>query len=256
MKENEIVFALKMKMLLLKEDTCTKICQIIKSKIALDSVFTYYTLAKLFKLETVYELSIRKIERCFSMVVEIKTFLHLDFSFVAKILESSELNIHTEIEIFNAVITWLKHNIEERSKYAKQLLLKVRLPLLSEHALKYIIDKILSFSNKNECMSVLKEVIAKKGITFQNNKNRYCSQKKFNILFCGCYDTETLKTVRDLHQFDGSNFDNVKRLPSMTIEREIFKAVCLKGEVYIFCGVDNCGTYLTSVEKYTPSTGL
>ena len=52
------------------------------------------------------------------MVVETQNFLHLDLSNVAKILASSELNIHSEVEIFNAVITWLKHNIEERIKYA------------------------------------------------------------------------------------------------------------------------------------------
>ena len=188
------------------------------------------------------------------MLFESQNFLHLDISNVKKILASSELNIHSEVDVFNAAIYWLKHNIEERSKYVKQLLLKVRLPLLSEHALKYILDEELSFSNKNECMSVLKEVIAKKGITFQNNTNRYCSQKKFNILFCGCYDTETLKTVWDIHQINGSNFDNITQLSSMTIERENFKAVYLKGEVYIFGGVDNCCTYLTSVEKYSTST--
>ena len=104
----------------MKKDTSTKFCQTIKSKLAIDNVFTFYSLAKLYKLETIYELSRRYIERCFSIVVETQNYLHLDFYLVVNILASSELNIHSEVEIFNAVITWMKHNIEERSKYAKQ----------------------------------------------------------------------------------------------------------------------------------------
>ena len=84
---------------------------------------------------------LRYTERCFPIVIETKNFFHLDFNLVVKILASSELNIHSEVEVLNAAINWLKHNIEERNKYAKQLLLKVRLPLLSEHALKYVLDK-------------------------------------------------------------------------------------------------------------------
>ena len=53
------------------------------------------------------------------MVVETQNFLHLDFSLVAKILVSSKLDIHSEVEVFNAVVTWVEHNSEERSKYEK-----------------------------------------------------------------------------------------------------------------------------------------
>ena len=101
-----------------------------QDKISVENAATFYTLAKLFNLLSANKFSLNYIERCFPMVVETKNFIHLDFSLVAKILASSELNIHTEVEIFNAAFTWLKHNIEERSKYAKQLLLKVRLSLL------------------------------------------------------------------------------------------------------------------------------
>ena len=51
------------------------------------------------------------------MIVKNENFLHLDFSIVAKILASSELNIHSEVEVYNAANTWLKYNSEERSKY-------------------------------------------------------------------------------------------------------------------------------------------
>ena len=92
----------------------------------------------LYRLATVSELSFRYTECCFPIVVETQNFSHLYFNLVSKILATSELNIHSEVEVVNAEITWFKHNIEERSNYGRQLLLKVRFTLLSEHALEYI----------------------------------------------------------------------------------------------------------------------
>ena len=241
---------------MLNKDERLKMFDFIKDKMTNKNVIIFYSLAKLYKKGIISKSSLLYIERCFSMVVETQNFLHLDFNLVAKILASSELNIHSEVEIFNAVITWLKHNSEERSKYAKQLLLKVRLPLLSEHGLKYILNENLSYTNNNELMCVLKEVITKKGTSSLNIKYRYCSQNKFNILLCGGYDNETSKTVRDIHQINGSNLNNVKRLPSMTIDRKNCISVCLKGEIYVFeiNGSDKIGSCMMSVEKYSPFT--
>ena len=137
-KEHEIVLALKIDKLLQKEDTIMKINKFIQDKLTVENVVAFYCLVKCYNVATISESSLLYIERCFPIVVETQNFLHLDFINVAKILGSSELNIHSEVEVFNAAITWLKHNIEERSKYAKQLLLKVRFTLLSEHALEYI----------------------------------------------------------------------------------------------------------------------
>ena len=50
-------------------------------------------------------------------------------------LSSSDLNIDSELQVFNAFHSWLCHDITERRKYAKELLSKVCLPLLSTSAL-------------------------------------------------------------------------------------------------------------------------
>ena len=91
------------------------------------------------------------------MVVEVRNFLQLDFNIISKTLGSSELNIHSEVEVFNAAINWLKHNIEERSKYAKKMLLKVRFTFLSEYALNYISKCYSIFSKNQEYAKILKE---------------------------------------------------------------------------------------------------
>ena len=248
-----------MNKLSLKENKSTKIYQTFKNKIAPDTVIIFYSLAKLYKLETVFEAAFKHTERYFPTVVETQSFLHLDFSLVAKILDSSELNIHTEIEIIFAAINWLNNNSEERSKYAKQLLLKVRLSLLSEHALKYILDNVLLFFKDDECGNMLKTVLANKSYNSQNKPNinytrRYCNQNKYNFLICGGYDKRLNRVVDKVNTIDGSNINFVRVVSPMNQCRKNFEAVYLKGEVYVFGGYDNANNLVKSVERYSPLT--
>ena len=87
---------------MLKKDKNLEIFDFVKDKISKNNVLTFYSLAKLYKLGNISESSLLYIERCFQMIVETQNFLHLDFSIVAKILASSELNIHSEVEVFNS----------------------------------------------------------------------------------------------------------------------------------------------------------
>ena len=256
-KEYEFIKGLKLNNLMLKEDK--ELTKYMKDKVTIKNVSTFYSVAKIHNLFGVAELSIRFIERCFPMIVETENFLQLDFTCFMKVISSSELDIHSEVEVFNAVNTWLKHNCEERSKYAIQLFLKVRLTLLSEHALKYIKNCNSSLNGIKEFETIINEVLSGKNSILQNNPSnsltrRCCTQNKFKLLICGGYNYETNKVVRNTKQFDGNNFNNIKVLSSMNYCRESFKAVSLKGEVYVFGG-SNDATYLVKiVEKYSPST--
>ena len=60
------------------------------------------------------------IERCFQTVADTQKFSHSNFSLVAKILASSELNLHSEVEVFDAANSWLKHNSEENVASTQQ----------------------------------------------------------------------------------------------------------------------------------------
>ena len=80
------------------------------------------------------------------------------------------------------------------------------------------------------------------------------------MLICGGNDIK-LKTVSNVYQVDGSNLNNVKVLHSMEEPRQSHKAVCLKGEVYVFGGRDvnysKCFDdvkIVLSIEKYSSST--
>ena len=256
MKEHEILLALKINKVLQKEDTIMKINKVLHNKLTVKNVVAFYSLAKCYNLATISESSLLYVQRCFSMVVETQNFLLLDFSNLAKILASSELNIHSEIKIFNAVIAWLKPNIEERSKYAKQLFSKIRFTLLSEHALEYISNCYSTISKNQEYAKELKEVCINrlKNKSSKCYKNRYCGQNMFNFLICGGHNVKSDNVVNTVNQLSGIDLNKTKVLSSIKLERRSFEAVFLKGEVYVFGGYDNDYMFIKSVAKYSPFT--
>ena len=239
---------------MLNENESLKISDYLKDKMTIDNAPFFYSLANLYKLATAFEFSLSYIQRCFAMVVESQNFLHLDFNLVAKILDSSELNVQSEVQIFNAASIWLSYKTTERKNYAKQLLLKVRLNLLSEHAIKYISKCQSPLSRNHECVKILKEVTKN---LFQNSSytcytNRFCGQNKYNILIYGGYNEIKGKVFKTVVRLDGSKLNIVKPISSIVNERIRFEAVCLKGEVYVFSG--KFGTTTMSVEKYSFSS--
>ena len=123
-------------------------------------------------------MSLRLIERWFTTSADSKDFLELDFTLVAAILNSSELLIDSELQVFRAMNAWLNHNIIERSKYAKYLLQTVRLSLLTVPALNNMVDQNMWIVEDLECFDVIKKTIRnKKQFKYREapSNNRHCS---------------------------------------------------------------------------------
>ena len=240
----------------------SKIYSHIKDKITPQNVATYYQLAYIFNMSNLFKVSTNYIQRWFTTVAETNNFLELDFRLVEKVLLDSDLDITTEIEVFNAADDWIGYNLKERSKYSKDVLLTVRLPLMSDHVLKHVFLKPSSFHQNEKSITVINEVLNKKENYFQYmphsySTTRYCGQEDFNILFCGDYfcsvdeDGEFSSDFVDL--VDGKNLKRSRRFPSLTKNRRFTNyrssIIYLKGHVYLF----NCSDTGNLVEKYSVS---
>ena len=250
---------LKFNKIYLDENVESKLCSFIKNTLNTKNVLSFYLLTKLFKLTSFSKTTFSYIERSFTMIAESKDFVELDFIRVVKILRSSELLISSELEVYDSANTWLSYNLTERSKFAKELLLTVRFPLLSDATLNYLLYRSSSFSEITECYELFKKISESKEVVFQDKssiyyKTRYCNQDMFDILLCGGFDTSrSRKVVGKVRQLDVKIF-NAKVLPPMIMNRQYSSAVCVKGEVYIFGGLDENHTWISSVEKYSPFT--
>ena len=246
----EIISLLKLNKFFLSKNVPSKMS--VKNKLHIQNVVAFYKLSNIFSFP-----SLCYIERCFTSVIETEKFLELDFHLVSIILASSKLLITSEVEVFNAANNWLSHNIKERSEFAKDLLLKVRLPLLSDHALRHLLNTPSPITENLESRAIIENILENKHYFPTQSSvcyvNRYCNHNDFNLLILGGRSTSFDVEIRNATQVD-ANLETVKALPSMMGTRELFQSVCLKGDVYVFGGRDSKLEFKLSVEKYSFAT--
>ena len=237
----------------LDKDIENEICKQIENCTQVTNATLFYSLSLYFNISKLSETSLRSIERHFQTVADSPGFLELQLRAVKKILASSELCVDSEHETFNSANNWLKHDFVERSKHAEDLLLRVRLSLLSQPALDHIFNGTTPIAMDDKCREIIRAVeINKKGCQ-ERATSRYCSQDDFKIMFVGGQCRGTV--VRNVLTVKAGNLSEAQTLPELNHGRQFAKAVCVKGEVYVFGGVDCNLIPVMSVERYSPATG-
>ena len=228
----------------------------IEEKLQIINVTFFHQFAHVFHLTSLQTTTLRYIERCFTTVVDTQQFLEIDFTLISKILGSCELSVTTELEVLSAANKWLSHNLKERSKFAKQLFLKVRLPLLSDHTLQNLMNIYSLFSQSEDCKALLKKVVKNKSKLCVNSSRvyhtaRYCNQELFKILFFGGVESR-YRIFRNVNQSNEIDIKCAKIHPPVADNRRFSEAVCLRGEVFVFGGYGGDNNWIRSVDKYSP----
>ena len=193
------------------------------------------------------------------MVSETRNFLQLDITYVKHILSSSDLDISSEVEVLNAAENWLNFEYVKRSKFAKDLLLRVRLPLLSDHAMENVLRKSYNtrqssvFQKNEECNVLAKKILNDKENFYaeestDNYITRYCSQNNYNILICPGRDT---KYRHNIVQVDGENPEIVQNLTELP-KGDAFWVFNVKSEIYSL--IYTFGNNKVFVHKYSTVT--
>ena len=203
------------------------ICNFFEENKTWKNLTLYFKIANVFNLASVAQANLKVIERCYTRVIETENFLQLDVDLVKKILFSSELHITSELEVFTAANDWISFNLDKRTKFSKSLLMTVRFPLLSEPALKHLLG--YSICKNDECRTLVKSMLMNRKTFYQQGKNaehRYCSQSSFEVFLSS--------RKRKLKQIDlGENPHNVRFGCSLEKSEKIYKAVVVRGEVYV-----------------------
>ena len=255
-KEINCISNLKLTKVMLSNDFQNKTERHFKTKLKFKNALLFFQIAVVFNLSEVYKLAKNYVEHCFAMIAESDNFLHLDYNCLSKILQSSYLNIHSEIEVFEASDKWLSYKMEDRKMFSKNVLSKVRLPLLSDHEINYFIKRSSSFSTNEECAEIMKCFLnskhdSAKNYSYLHFSHRYCKQNKLSILIFGGYEFIGTNPVfvKKVTKIDGEKLQNQKTLTSIRTGRVFTKAVFLKGHVYLLGGSNSEST--KTIEKYS-----
>ena len=234
------------------------ISKVISANLQIKNAACVYQFGNLFCLTSVQKLNLNYIERCFTLASDTDSFMLLDYTSISKILASSSLLITSEVEVFNALKKWLNYNIEERSKYAEDLLLKVRLHRLPNKIIRHLLNDSTVLGNYCGFGKNVKRNLEDKN-KFLNQlsssrRSRYCKQQMFEILVCGGVNSKTRNTCNGVRSFDLRNKEVVNAYPPMIKERYLPSIVYLKGDLYIFGGRDGDSNWIESVEKFSHAT--
>ena len=236
---------------LLSKELETKVCVYLKRKTNVRSVIMYYQLTSWIYLPNFVEFSKCYIWRCFLMVAETQQFLEVDYKYLSQIISSSELNITSELEVFKAAENWISYKRIDRSKYAKELLLKVRLPLLSDHTLDFLLSTDSFFLNNEECVVLMKEILKNKNV-YRNSlesgcNTRYCNHKMFDVF--ELRNGESTQLVQ--YDTNKNNLDCVINFSNIRVEVNYFRPIFYNGTFYVFCFIEKCSKYKMSVRRYS-----
>ena len=135
------------------------VVEFMSDKMSVENVATYHKVAKTFGMPSFSKATLRCMERFFVAVAGSQNFLHLDFALLSAILSSSKLNVTSEMEVLRVADHWVSFGGAERCKYSTRLLLKVRLPLLSNPELDQFLNESLAFRRCETCCSLIDDVL-------------------------------------------------------------------------------------------------
>ena len=140
-------------------------CRDVINSINIDNAATYYRIAELFRFSDLKKRTLSFIRPRLSLVVKTCNFKELDLKSLKNILDSSSLHaksseleafesssLHakmSELIVFKAALAWIEFT-DERNKHAEDLLLKIRLPLLSDDVQWYISSKKADYNSLHQ----------------------------------------------------------------------------------------------------------
>lgn len=189
-------------------------------------------------------------------VTQTEEFLLLRGEHVLELISSNEINVKNEEQVFDAVISWINHDKENRKQYLNKLLSQVRLPLLSTECLTSRVETAEVIKSNQECckdllIEALKyHLLPEKRSMLKSPRTRPRNPSgQVPILFaigggslfaihseCECYDPKV---------------DRWCTIPSMSTKRARVGVAVVDREIYAVGGYDG-STDLATVERYCP----
>nr|XP_009940182.1 PREDICTED: kelch-like protein 17 [Opisthocomus hoazin] len=174
----------------------------------------------------------------FVEVSKTEEFMLLPLKQVLDLISSDSLNVPSEEEVYRAVLSWVKHDVDSRRQHVPRLMKCVRLPLLSRDFLMSNVDTELLVRHHSECKDLLIEAL------------KYHLMPEQRGVLSNYDGTSDLATVESYDPVTNSWQPEV----SMGTRRSCLGVAALHGLLYAAGGYDGASC-LNSAERYDPLTG-
>lgn len=191
----------------------------------------------------------------FQDVIQNQEFVQLPTDEAAQLLASEDLNVPSEELIFQALVLWLKHDIEKRSKDMARLLGLVRLPLLSPQFLTDHIETNSLFKEDRECQELILEalkyhLLPERRSTLQSARTKPRKSTVGTLYVVGGMDSNKGSTGIERYDLRTNTWSSIG---TMTGRRLQFGVAVVDGKLIIVGGRDGLKT-LNTVECFDTKT--
>ncbi|XP_067826412.1 kelch-like protein 17 isoform X1 [Heptranchias perlo] len=193
----------------------------------------------------------------FVEVSKTEEFMLLPLKQVLDLISSDNLNVPSEEEVYRAVLSWVKHDVDGRRQHVPRLMKCVRLPLLTRDFLMSNVDTELLVRHHSECKDLLIEALKyhlmpeQRGVLSNTRTRPRRCEGASPVLFavgggslfaihgdCEAYDTRT---------------DRWHMVASMSTRRARVGVAAIGNRLYAVGGYDGTSD-LSTVESYDPVT--
>ena len=189
--ENIISFLSTANLLQLKE---ALYIDFIKPFINKKNIFAFLRLSTVSSQRNLRKYLLSLIKHSFVSLSKTIEFNAIDYTFLTFIIQSSDLNVSSEIEVFEAVVSWIQYDEKSRKKFMCDLLKVVRLPLLSPEVLEHVIKKNPFCYNCPKCCEhidfIQNDKRNKSSLKSVQSQNRCCGNEYVSFMFINGFTRE------------------------------------------------------------------
>ena len=244
---------------LLQVDTVTEACEnFLVRKLHPSNCITVRSIADKFSCSKLLQAAESFIEKNFVDVSVSEEFQQLPLEGIIRLISKDDLNVHSEEQVFEAVLRWIKEDEQNRKGDLPMLLEQVRLCLLPPQ---YLSDRVLGeeiVHSNIVCRDLIDEAKdymlmpeRRKQLKSFRTAPRRCSEAAGLIYVVGGL-TSTGNSLSTVEKFDTVTCKWTP-VPPMTIQRSRVAVAVLDSHLYAIGGFDG-NVRLNDVEKFSPKT--
>ncbi|XP_054269165.1 ring canal kelch homolog isoform X2 [Macrosteles quadrilineatus] len=206
------------------------------------------------------------IEQHFPEVVECEEFLALSHSHVSKLICSDHLTVPSEEKVFECVISWVNHALDNRQQHLAELMEHVRFPLLPQDYLVQRVEEEPLLKANLKCKDYLIEALKyhllkgeqKAHFKTPRTKPRQPVGLPKVLLVVGGQAPKAIRSV-ECYDFSTETWSSVAEMPGRRCRAGL---VVLSGRVYAVGGfngslrVRTVDVYDAVLDQWTVSAGM
>ena len=189
----------------------------------------------------------------FTEVIKHEEFLQLPHETLRELLNHDHLIVKSEHEVWRAFMIWVNHDLHVRANHSFQLLMAIRIPLLSKTFLMEVVAREALFQHNKDCKAVIENYL--KGIEYDFWLHVKPRSRVETLYTVGGRDGDDCLASAERYNPEDDSWDEIA---PMCHPRTAIATAALSGKLYVVGGQYKTRwletIHLETVENYDPVT--